>query len=700
MAPVGGVGRRTAVNDLSVIFRVPLPSYPRMQPFLRAGFENLDSDEIDEPTILGGQLANGVSMPSYNPQDVWDHQNYYISLGLGHARRVSREFEIGADVAAGMSQSYYSQRVVSVDGNWYPVGNPGVIITAGGKLTLNPSYNFSIDLTPVLRYRKSLGGIPDFDGFYFGAGFAAHYRFGQDPDSPPSEIRALRIGDIVMPPVFASMQSVYVREPITRVLVTNGEKSDISDLEVIFNQPAMMDSPTLSFRLDRLGPGESVEVPVTASFSRDVFFTNGITPLNGELIFRYSYRGRTASQTQGIPFDLYDRNALTWDDDRKVSAFITPSDSAIGNYASFIRTSARKEATDYLPHELEYAMQVYHALAHLGLLYQPDPSSPFAEVQGNTLVVDSVSLPRETLKNITGDCDDITVLFASLMETVGVPTGIITIPGHIYVAVNTRLSPREYGRVHPDRSMTIVQDGTLWILLEITMIGREGFMEAWRTGMEQWRAYDQRVEDRGFFITAEAQQQYRPVGLTETDLGLQYGNPEGFLQPYRSDLNRLSSQILSPLRERAEAANTARHWNSLGVAAARLNQHQTARSAFQQAARRDPGDPAPQINLGSLAFVQDDYRTALASFQRAEELIDRWPGTSGARVVVFSNLVKTLQALENHDQAAIYVRRLEAIDPEAANRFAGVAETSRGGSRAASADTGPGIIFWEEGDVP
>lgn len=696
LSAVGEVLRRATVNEFSGKVRVPMPFLPALQPFAAFGMESFDSDELDEPTVLGGVLSEGAAMPAYNAQDVWDHRNFFGALGVGYAQRVSKEFEVGAEAFFGLSQSYFDRRVVTAAGAWYPVGSLGMIAGGNGKLTLNASYNFSIDLAPTVRYERSFGGLTDFDGIYFGVGFAAHYRFGQDPDAPQAEVRALRIGQIEMPPVFAAMQSVYVEEPLTTVTITNIEDNEITDLEVTFNQPEVMDSPTPVARLESLAPGESVDIPITASFNRQVFFTNGITPYSAELTVRYTYRNRPVTQSQSTTFDLHDRNALTWDDDRKVCAFITPSDSAIGNYASFIRTSAREDAADYLPDALEAAMQVYHALASLGLLYQPDPTAPFAEVQGDTLVVDSVSLPRETLSNITGDCDDITVLYDTILEATGVQTGIVTIPGHIYAAVNTGVSPREYGRVHPDRSMTINEDGSLWILIEITMIGRASFLEAWQTGMRQWSAYDEQVSVRNFHATATAQAEYRPVGLQESDLGLQYGEPEEFLRPYRSDLGRLASLIVAPLRERAQESGSARHWNHVGVIAARLNQYPVARSAFERAAELDPRDIGPKLNVGSLAFLQEEFDDALEAFSDAERLLGQSQARPQAQLTVFINIAKTLYALERFDQAAEYVARAEEIDPEEARRYDFIAASATDGGRASAAETGEQILFWDE----
>ncbi|GAH68908.1 unnamed protein product, partial [marine sediment metagenome] len=32
-------------------------------------------------------------------------------------------------------------------------------------------------------------------------------------------------------------------------------------------------------------------------------------------------------------------------------------------------------------------------------------------------------------------------------------------------------------------------EGQLWVPVEITMIGKTGFLEAWRKGIEEWSAY-------------------------------------------------------------------------------------------------------------------------------------------------------------------------------------------------------------------
>src|SRR5690606_3469675 len=94
-------------------------------------------------------------------------------------------------------------------------------------------------------------------------------------------------------------------------------------------------------------------------------------------------------------------------------------------------------------------MQNYRALRQAFLLanglgayrvqYIEDPASPFAQNQTSAAVVDTVRFPRETLFYQSGDCDDTTALLATLFESVGIQAAILTSPGHVFLAFNSRI---------------------------------------------------------------------------------------------------------------------------------------------------------------------------------------------------------------------------------------------------------------------
>ncbi|RKX76706.1 MAG: hypothetical protein DRP87_11125 [Spirochaetes bacterium] len=208
------------------------------------------------------------------------------------------------------------------------VGALNLIVEGGLRIALNPSFNFSVDVHPSIKYFHSFIPLTDFNGFIFGVGFSGSFRFGKDPDAPEAVIRSIKFGEVKLPPLFAAMQSFYAKNPIGKVTITNTEKQGISDVRVSFFQKGFMDSPTPTETIPELKGGDSREVKLLASFNQEVFSTEGITPLTGEVIATYSYGGRPSEQRQSVSYDLYDKTSVTWDDDRKVAAFITPANSA------------------------------------------------------------------------------------------------------------------------------------------------------------------------------------------------------------------------------------------------------------------------------------------------------------------------------------------------------------------------------------
>ncbi len=675
LSPFGAYGSQFNIFDLSVAVRMPLPPIPLLQPVAKAGMMLFDSQDPADPLR-------------------WDHTHWYGALGMDVAHRFAKNFEVGGEALAGFSAAVFPDLLPDEGA----VGTLNLLFELGGRIALNPSFSFSIDVHPYLRYLVSLSPLRDFDGLIFGIGFAGSFRFGQDPDAPTAVIRAIRFDKVVIPALFAAMQSYYVKHPAGSVTITNTESQRITDLTVSFMQAGYMDSPTVAASIPEIKAGESRTIDLFASFNEEVFRTEGVTPLTGEVIASYKLNGKAADQSQSVTYDLHDKSAITWEDDQKVAAFITPADSALRNYSSFIRQACKEETLSGGNGQLQLAVQIFQALGEIGCLYQADPALPFTRVQGDPMVVDSVSLPRDTLKRITGDCDDLTVLFCSLLESAGTETGFITVPGHIYAAFNTTVAGRDYARLHPERGMTINLDGELWIPVEITLIGKTGFMEAWRKGSEEWTAYDGNAEKRRLYRTRVCQDLYRPVGLKETDLGLQYGRKENIIAGFRKDLDRFVETVTGEARAAAAKSGKKQDFNRLGILYAELGRYGPAEESFSRALTIDAGFEPARLNLGNILYLKKDYAAALARYQdfyRALERRNEGSSTTGLKVLL--NMSKACYEMAKYPEAQQYFARAQAIDADQVKQFAYLAERRTDEARAAEQpDPAQKLIFLEE----
>lgn len=678
LTPFGEYGSDFNVYEVGSVFQLSVGS-SLLMPFVQLGVAQYDARDY---------LDDG---------DKWDHTQAFGGVGLAFVNRFSKDFEVGLDLVAGGALALFPEiqagRTVTL---------PFLYAETAGRLALDPSYSMCIEIRPKLKYQLALPpsgveNLTDFDGFSLGMGVTIHYRFGEDPDSAASLIRSLRFGEPRVGDVFAAMQSAYRNEPIGVVRVENTEESIIRNLDVSFFQPGLMDAPTPCGRIDEIAPGASVELPLYAFFNERVFQTEGVTPYTGEVIVTYEYRRRTAEQRCSVSYDLQDKTALVWDDDRKVAAFITPADSALRNYSSFIRQAVKEKAVGAFNQPLQEAVQVYNALDVLGCLYQSDPSTPFSAVQGDRQVVDSISLPRDTLKRITGDCDDLTVLYCSLLETLGIETAYITIPGHIYAAFNTKVPSSRYRSLHSSRDMTINLDGELWIPVEITLIGQSGFPEAWRKGISQWTALDERPEARGFYRTRLAQETYRPVGLKEVDLGLQYGSSSRIAQGFERDFTRIEKDVLQIYEEKVRERGRKQDFNQLGVNLSQFERYSDAQKAFERAAAMDRHYLPAQINLASLQQLLGRTGEAARGYEAALESL-KIAGRSSSELAgkLMLNLARNYHELERFEEA----RRLYLEATELAPRFSGAYAYLSGeaeeASRASAAGVGAGPLFIED----
>ena len=659
--PLAAYNTPYTIFDAGAEIRLPVPGTPVLQPFLRLGYMGFDSIDAALPTK-------------------WDHFHLYGMLGASYSRRIARNFEYSLEVSAGASEAIFPSVV-----DTGAVGSPYLLLGAGGRLGLDPSYNFSIELQPSARYLLSLGPLKSFDGVLFSVGITASYRLGEDPDSARAIIRALRLDSLSFGPAFAAMQSYYAENPIGRVTITNTEKVPLSGVQLSFVQPGDMDGETPGASVASLKPGESIELPLSAVFNGQVFTTEGRTPLTGQIVAKYRIGGRDVEQREPVSYVLYDKTAITWDDDRKVGAFITPQDSSLKAWTAAVSEASREAGLPGLNQPLQVALQVYQALSALGIQYQEDPSSPFTRVQGTVQSVDSISLPRTTLRQRYGDCDDLTVLFASLLETRSLRTGFITVPGHIYPAFDTGIPAASFGEISPDRGMTIALQGTLWIPVEVTLLdGRSDFLSAWQRGIELWNQYP---KERALTPTAAAQVVFAPVGLQEALIQPVAPAREVLLKAVTGSRDRIADAVVRPLQADAQKARGKREYNRLGLAYARFGRYAQAIEAFTAAMKVDPRYATAQVNLGNVYFFQKEYRKSAATYASALAILKSQGADTkgGLAAALLTNLSQASSAAGDPSAAQNYLALAQAADPQRAAAISGAAAGEVGSVRAASA---------------
>ena len=286
--------------------------------------------------------------------------------------------------------------------------------------------------------------------------------------------------------IFPVSFSWYSQNKFATVEITNNEPNAISQVTLSFFLDRFMNDSTVFAVLPRLGPGETAEVPVTALFNESLLdLTDNI---NANTVITVDYRSLGARKQTQIPFDMmiFHRNAFSWDDDRRAAAFVSPRDSAAELFAKYTAQAARRYASSNqaaagAPESAVLAAALFDTFPLYGINYIIDPASSYTALSSDASALDSINYPYQTLNFRGGDCDDLTILYCSLLETLGIESAFITIPGHIYAAF--ALNDNSWNI----RSTDIIQyGGSRWIPVEITA-SRLGFAGAWRLGAQEWR---------------------------------------------------------------------------------------------------------------------------------------------------------------------------------------------------------------------
>ena len=156
---------------------------------------------------------------------------------------------------------------------------------------------------------------------------------------------------------------------------------------------------------------------------------------------------------------------------------------------AFASSVAVRKTTISSVKSISVAASFFDAMGADGITYLADPSAPFTYFEGNAEAVDTVNFPRETLIRRTGDCDDLTSLYASLLESAGISTGLVDVPGHVFVVFDSGLTADELRRYISPSFGFQVRNGTAWIPVEITMVGKS-FNDAWTQGTVELKKWD------------------------------------------------------------------------------------------------------------------------------------------------------------------------------------------------------------------
>ena len=230
----------------------------------------------------------------------------------------------------------------------------------------------------------------------------------------------------------------------------------------------------------KINKGETRDISATVVFDPEIFNISTREPA----VLDIEVEGKAGtSQKKKISSQITIHTRNSWNGEiDKLSFFVTSDDPEI---LSFSRQAiqSRPDSIPPILTNFQNARIIFEKLQELGICYQSDPNVPFYRD-------DRVQFAGETIKLRTGDCDDLVVLYASLLESLGINTAFIQVNdpekslAHLYLIFNSNVPLESAALISNNEKRYIIREDyagkqLIWIPVETTLL-TQGFEEAWK----------------------------------------------------------------------------------------------------------------------------------------------------------------------------------------------------------------------------
>jgi hypothetical protein len=489
--------------------------------------------------------------------------------------------------------------------------------------------------------------------------------------------------------IFPVFHKYYDDHPIGKAILKNKGKGTIEGIQVQLIVKGYMTEKKPCTGLDRLEPGAQKEVELYALFTKDVLEISEPTKALANISVEYTAGGQAWTQEFVQTVSFLNRNNMTWDDDNRVAAFVTANDRSIMMFRSAVVTIV-DQASAAVDAKLRTAIAIHEALRLYGMKYWSDPKSSFVDAYKKKTDVDYLQFPEQTLQLRTGDCDDLSILYAALLEASSVDTAFITVPGHIFIAFELLMPPEKAKTAFFKWEDLIITKGKAWVPLEVTSI-KESFLKAWETGAKEWRDASSRGQAI-LFTFEDARKKYAPVGFSTTAPAMSLPSESALASAYKAEVKKfidreIATAVAVLKAEINKNGGKPESVNRLGALYASYGLFNEAENEFLGILKKTEYVPT-LVNLGNIAFLRGNAQKAAEYYERAQK-------KDPDRPLVLLGLARAHHELENYGKVQTAYSRLKTVDPSLASDYTYLELRGTEATRAASISEVTQRVEWD-----
>ena len=338
-----------------------------------------------------------------------------------------------------------------------------------------------------------------------------------------------------------------------------------------------------------------------------------------------------------------------------LALFLTPREPGVLLLSDEISSAVEPCMNQGLDRHLQLAAGLHEALCVLGIAYVR--SSLESGVAAGT-----AKTAWQTLQDRSGDSRDLSILYGSLLASLGVETALIAVPGRLFIAFALASSEEEMRNASGFSGDLLFFEGRAWVPIEVTERGGS-FLAAWQAGLEEWRGARKQAH---FYAVPAAVSNSKPPAALQNGDEMPLPDRSQVVELFRNDVAQLVDRKIRDretelLAEVSQGRSPAGAQNTLGLLYARHELFDRAELQFRAAVEANESAPA-LVNLGNLRMREGLAEEALGFYQRAAAVAPHDPA-------VLLGLARSHCELCNWDASQEAYRELLRQSPKLAEQF-------------------------------
>ncbi|MCK5154462.1 MAG: hypothetical protein KAQ93_08900, partial [Spirochaetales bacterium] len=350
------LGRDTDAFDygggISLTGQLGIPSVPFLFMEGGAGFS------VSPLKIASGETTDATAMYLISPR-----------VGLGLNFELFPKFSLGAKIHGGYFYGF-------LDGSEENSSGSNPLIEAGVHIRyrLFPSLSLGVEAS----YRNFLGLYND---MMISIGTTYHFKSSSGGVLSPGlkPYQELSISSVEFDDIFPVFFKYYEDHPIGSLILENKGKIPLEDVQIKVFINQYMDNPTLAMEMDFFKGGDNKTIDLYALLNDTVLDLSESTKVQINVTVESTLAGERYGNELVQTIRLYDRNATTWEDDRRAAAFVTLKDPTVLKFSKNITNMVKGKVPGNLNTNFLAVLSIHEALRLYGISYVIDPTTPYAD---------------------------------------------------------------------------------------------------------------------------------------------------------------------------------------------------------------------------------------------------------------------------------------------------------------------------------